>query len=167
MKIAVIGAGPGGLYAALAAARKNIAVDLFEKRNVGEGIVCGECLFDSLNVMPRPGEGLVRPVDEILLQGRSAYPFPLSRRRPLWMLDRKTWQRDLARRAADLGVRIHENAAVSGERLKQMRKDYDWILDASGAPSVTSRLYGFAREYFRDCLLAHQVVLEGDFRALW
>ncbi len=167
MKIAVIGAGPGGLYAALAAARKNVAVDLFEKRNVGEGIVCGECLFDSLNVMPRPGEGLVRPVDEILLQGRRAYPFPLSRHRPLWMLDRRTWQRQLARRAAALGVRIHENAAVSGGRLKQLREDYDWILDASGAPSVTSRLYGFAREYFRDCLLAHQVVLEGDFGALW
>ncbi|MCK7515542.1 MAG: NAD(P)/FAD-dependent oxidoreductase [Desulfobacterales bacterium] len=38
MKIAVIGAGPGGLYAALAAARENIQVDLFEKEKSGRGL---------------------------------------------------------------------------------------------------------------------------------
>jgi len=31
MKLAIIGAGPGGLYAALAAAGKDIQADLFEK----------------------------------------------------------------------------------------------------------------------------------------
>ena len=78
MKIAIIGAGPGGLYAALAAAKKGMQVELFEKRRVGEGIVCGECIFDSLRIMPRPGLGLLRPVDEILLagtQGLSICPF--------------------------------------------------------------------------------------------
>src|SRR5512133_4070603 len=113
MKIAIIGAGPGGLYAALAAAGRNIRVDLFEKRKVGEGIVCGECIFDSLRIMPRPGRGLLRPVDELVLQGRHSYTFPLSRHRPLWMLDRKTWQQDLARQARDRGVVIHENAGVT------------------------------------------------------
>lgn len=36
MKIAIIGAGPGGLYAALAAAKQNIQVDLFEKEKSGK-----------------------------------------------------------------------------------------------------------------------------------
>jgi flavin-dependent dehydrogenase len=43
MKLAIIGAGPGGLYAALAAAGQGLQVDLWEKGRVGEGIVCGEC----------------------------------------------------------------------------------------------------------------------------
>ncbi len=166
MKIAIIGAGPGGLYAALAAAGRNIRVDLFEKRKVGEGIVCGECIFDSLRIMPRPGRGLLRPVEEVILQGRESYSFPLSHYRPLWMLDRKTWQQDLAGQAGDRGIVIHENKGVTRARLSGMQKEYDWILDASGAPSLTSRLYGFSGDYFREYLLAHQVVLAGDFSAL-
>ncbi len=166
MKIAIIGAGPGGLYAALAAAGRNIRVDLFEKRCVGEGIVCGECIFDSLRIMPRPGRGLLRPVDEIVLTGRESYPFALGHHRPLWMLDRKTWQQDLAAQARERGVVIHENAGVTRARLSGMQKEYDWILDASGAPSITSRLYGFSGDYFQEYLLAHQVVLAGDFSAL-
>jgi len=166
MKIAIIGAGPGGLYAALAAAGRNIRVDLFEKRTVGEGIVCGECIFDSLRIMPRPGRGLLRPVQEVILQGRKPYTFPLSRHRPLWMLDRKTWQQGLAVQARERGVAIRENIRVTRERLQHMQKEYDWVLDASGAPSITSRLYGFADKYLQDYMLAHQVVLAHDFSAL-
>jgi digeranylgeranylglycerophospholipid reductase len=166
MKIAIIGAGPGGLYAALAAARKNIGVDLFEKRKVGEGIVCGECIFDSLGIMARPGRGLLHPVEELVLKGRRQYRFPLGRHKPLWMLDRRVWQQDLACQARELGVRLHEQVRVTGADLARMKKSYDWILDASGAPSVASRLYGFAGEYMQECLAAHQVRLAGDFSAL-
>ncbi len=166
MKIAIIGAGPGGLYAALAAARKKIAVDLFEKKKVGEGIVCGECIFDSLGIMTRPGRGLLHPVEGIVLKGRGEYRFPLGSRKPLWMLDRRIWQRDLSRQAQALGVRFHENAYVSAADLARMKKSYDWILDAGGAPSVASRLYGFARDYLQECLAAHQVRLAGEFSSI-
>jgi len=166
MKIAIIGAGPGGLYAALAAARESIHVDLFEKRKVGEGIVCGECIFDSLGIMTRPGRGLLHPVDEIVLQGRAQYTSPLSRHRKLWMLDRRIWQQDLANLAGSRGVVIHENAKITQARLRQMQNEYDWIVDAGGAPSVTSGLYQFSDEYFKEYLLAHQLVLAGDFSAL-
>lgn len=166
MKIAVIGAGPGGLYTALAAARQNIRVDVFEKRKVGEGIVCGECIFDSLKIISRPGKGLLRPVEEVVLQGHRAYTFPLSKYRPLWMLDRRTWQQDLAVKARERGVHIYEHSRVTPERLKRMQKEYDWICDASGAPSVTSRLHAFTADYFREYLLAYQFVVQSDFRAL-
>ncbi|MFO7570035.1 MAG: NAD(P)/FAD-dependent oxidoreductase [Smithellaceae bacterium] len=167
MKIAVIGGGPGGLYAALTAANYGGKVDLFEKRRIGEGIVCGECIFDSLRVIDRPGRGLLRPVDEIILQGRQPYPFALSRHRPLWMLDRKTWQQDLAAKARRKGVAIHENENITPSRLRRMIQDYDWVIDASGAPSVTSRLYRFTADYTKEFLAAYQVVLRGDFGALW
>ncbi|HOG11537.1 MAG TPA: NAD(P)/FAD-dependent oxidoreductase [Smithellaceae bacterium] len=166
MKIAVIGAGPGGLYAALAAARKNITVDLFEKRKVGEGIVCGECIFDSLGIMTRPGRGLLHPVKGLVLKAGGEYRFPLGSHKPLWMLDRRIWQQDLSRQAKTLGVRLHEQAGVTVSDLVRMKKSYDWILDASGAPSVASRLCGFAREYVQECLAAHQVRLAGDFSSL-
>jgi digeranylgeranylglycerophospholipid reductase len=48
-----------------------------------------------------------------------------------------------------------------------MKKEYDWIIDASGAPSLTSRLDHFSNDYFKEYLLAHQMVLAGDFSALW
>jgi digeranylgeranylglycerophospholipid reductase len=167
MKIAIIGAGPAGLYAALAAANKGMQVDLLEKRKVGEGIVCGECIFDSLRIMAKPGRGFLRPVDEVIFQGRKPYPFPLSRHRPLWMLDRKTWQQDLARQARDRGVAIYENSKVTPADLRRMRKDYDWVIDASGAPSIASRLYQFSSAYFKEYLLAYQLVVHGDFQLLW
>jgi digeranylgeranylglycerophospholipid reductase len=166
MKIAIIGAGPGGLYAALAAIRQNIQVDLFEKRKVGEGIVCGECIFDSLGVMTQPGRGLLHPVNEIVLKGRGYYNFPLSRYQKLWMLDRRLWQQELASLAKSLGVVISENTKITPARLRQMQKEYDWILDASGAPSTTSRAYQFSDEYFKEYLLAYQLVLAGNFSAL-
>ena len=164
MKLAIIGAGPGGLYAALTAARRNVRVDLFEKRGVGEGIVCGECIFDSLGIMSRPGRGLLHPVEEMEIKGRGRYTFALGRHRSLWMLDRKTWQRDLARQAQGLGAIFHENTRITRERLLSMQREYDWIIDASGAPSVTSSLYQFRDEYFREYLVGHQVVLASRFR---
>lgn len=167
MKIAVIGAGPGGLYSALAAVGKGIKVDLFEKRRVGEGIVCGECIFDSLRIMPKPGRGLLRPVDEVVLKAHKPYLFPLFKHRPLWMLDRKTWQQDLARIASDRGVTLHENSKVTTSRLGRMQKQYDWVIDASGAPSITSRRYQFSSDYFKDYLLAYQFVVRSNFQGLW
>lgn len=166
MRLAIIGAGPGGLYAALRAAKQNIPVDLFEKRKVGEGIICGECIFDSLGIMRKPDQGLLHPVDELVLQGRGQYPYPLSLRRKLWMVDRRTWQQNLAARAQRLGVRIYEKVKITRERLQQMQKEYDWILDASGAPPVTSRLYHFSGDYFQEYLLSYQLMLAGNFGAL-
>ena len=167
MKAAIIGTGPAGLYAALGASKHNIQIDLFEKRSVGEGIVCGECIFDSLNIMKKPGRGLMHPVDEVIFQGHGCYNFPLGRHRKLWMLDRRTWQQNLAACAVDRGVNLHEHTKITPERLQQMTKEYDWIIDASGAPSITSRLKGFSNDYFKNYLLAYQVVLTGDFRSVW
>lgn len=167
MKIAVIGGGPGGLYAALAAADNVSRVVLFEKRRIGEGIVCGECIFDSLCIMPRPGRGLLRPVDEIIFRGRGSYPFSLSKHRPLWMLDRKTWQQDLAAQARSRGVTVYENAKITPAELSRLQKEYDWVIDASGAPSVTARLYRFAGDYLKECLVGYQFVIQSDFSDLW
>jgi len=167
MKIAIIGAGPAGLYAALAAAERGFRTDLFEKRAIGEGIVCGECIFDSLGIMSRPGRGLLHPVEEVVLNGRERHTLAIGRYRKLWMMDRGSWQEGLAEAAAARGVRLEVQTKIDPGRLRRMQRDYDWIIDASGAPSVTSRAYGFSGRYLEDGLVAYQAVLRGDFSALW
>ncbi|MBN1663588.1 MAG: NAD(P)/FAD-dependent oxidoreductase [Deltaproteobacteria bacterium] len=166
MKLAIIGAGPGGLYAALEAAKRNVSVDLYEKRRIGEGICCGECIFDFLDIMPQPGEGLLHGVHNVVLAGRRLYGIAIGRYRNLWMVDRKTWQQALARQATDRGVRLFEGADITPPRLLDMQREYDWIIDGSGAPSVASRAYHFTGEYFHEYMAACQVVLRGDFSSL-
>jgi digeranylgeranylglycerophospholipid reductase len=82
------------------------------------------------------------------------------------MMDRSLWQRDLAEQAVSAGVTLHEGVNVRAEQYRAFTKDYDWIIDASGAPSVTSRAFGFSREYFKKYMMAYQVVVSGDFSAL-
>jgi len=100
------------------------------------------------------------------LKARKEYSLPMGRLRKLWMMDRKAWQRALAEDASAQGVAISENTKVSPQRLREMQKEYDWVIDASGAPSVTSRAYSFSRQYFKEYLLAYQVVLAADFSHL-
>ncbi|MDQ5986605.1 MAG: Thiamine thiazole synthase [Syntrophus sp. SKADARSKE-3] len=166
MKIAVIGAGPGGLYAALAAARQGMETHLFEKGQVGDGVICGECIFDSLGIMKKPGKGLLHRVDDIVLQAEHTYRLAAGRHRNLWMMDRILWQRDLAEQAVEAGVTLHEGINIRAERYRAFTEDYDWIIDASGAPSVTSRAFGFSGDYFRKFMMAYQVVVSGDFSVL-
>ncbi|HOD28360.1 MAG TPA: NAD(P)/FAD-dependent oxidoreductase [Syntrophales bacterium] len=167
MKIAIIGAGPAGLYAALAAAERGFRTDLYEKRAVGEGIVCGECIFDSLGILSRPGQGLLHPVEEVVLTARARHTLAIGRYRKLWMMDRRNWQEGLAEAAAARGVRLETQTKIDPERLRRMQDEYDGIVDASGAPSVTSRAYGFSGRYLEDGLAAYQAVLRGDFTDVW
>lgn len=167
MKIAVIGAGPAGLWAALAAAERGFRTDLYEKRAIGEGICCGECIFDSLGIMNRPGRGLLHPVEEVVLTARACHTLAIGRYRKLWMMDRRTWQEGLAEAAVARGVHLKTRMKIAPGRLRQMQDEYDGIVDASGAPSVTSRAYGFSGRYLEDGLAAYQAVLRGDFSAVW
>ena len=65
-----------------------------------------------------------------------------------------------------MGVTLSERQKVRPAHLKEMQNAYDWIIDASGGPSVTSRNYGFSNDYFPGALIAYQAVLSGDFSRL-
>jgi digeranylgeranylglycerophospholipid reductase len=166
LRLAIIGGGPGGLYGAIAAARQGIDVILFERGGIGDHIVCGECIFDSLGLLEKPQAGLLYKVETILLEAQGLYRLAIRDYRNLWMMDRRAWQCHLASEAEALGVVIRSGEKISDHNLTEIKNNYDWVLDASGAPSVTSRVYGFSKEYQRECLLAYQYVLEGDFSSL-
>ncbi len=166
LRLAIIGGGPGGLSGAIAAARQGMEVVLCEEGEIGAHIVCGECIFDSLGLLEKPAAGLSYKVETILFAAQGVHRLAIGDYRNLWMMDRRAWQRQLATEAAKLGVVIRRGEKITPHNLSELKTNYDLVLDASGAPSVTSRAYGFSREYRRECLLAYQYVLAGDFSHL-
>jgi digeranylgeranylglycerophospholipid reductase len=162
-RIAIIGGGPGGLSAAIKAAESGIEVLLFEKGEIGGGIKCAEGFIDTLGVLEKPAAGVLFKVERVNFFAGRAHYVNLPENLGLWMIDRTTWQKSLAKRASSLGVAIRENCPVDKERLSRMMGDYRFVIDASGAPSLTSKMHGFLPDYTRNATLLAQYAVEGDF----
>lgn len=164
-RVAVIGAGPAGLAAAAEALRQGMEVTLFEKGRVGEGIRCAEGFFDPLRVM-EPAEAAVRfKVKSLYFRANREFDFATGGLR-LWLIDRAKWQRQQADALRQRGVEIREHQAISRRNFAPFRKDFHWIIDASGVPPVTSLVYGFRDYYLPHSLVTAQYVISGDFSHL-
>ena len=161
--IAIIGGGPGGLSAAIKAAELGLEVHLFEKGEIGSGIKCAEGFIDTLGVLRKPVAGVLFKVGRVNFFNGRAHYVNLPENLGLWMIDRATWQKSLAKRAASLGVDIRENCPIDKEQLSRMMGDYGYVIDASGAPSLTSKVYGFLSDYTKNATLLAQYAVEGDF----
>ncbi|WP_146550097.1 NAD(P)/FAD-dependent oxidoreductase [Rummeliibacillus suwonensis] len=162
-KIAIIGGGPAGLMAAIDGAKKGLHIDLYDQYNIGDHIRCAEGFFDTLNILGEPKYGVRFKVKEIELEIKKDYVFPCDEKTNIWMIDRREWQIGLAAEARDLGVHIYENSPVSKEKLKELSYDYDWVIDSSGVPSVTSKVYRFNQFYKETSGITVQYTLLGDF----
>jgi flavin-dependent dehydrogenase len=64
-RIAIIGGGPGGLSAAVKAAESGFEVHLFEKGEIGSGIMCAEGFIDTLGVLNKPAVGVLFKVERV------------------------------------------------------------------------------------------------------
>ncbi|HHY70336.1 MAG TPA: NAD(P)/FAD-dependent oxidoreductase [Thermoanaerobacterales bacterium] len=162
MKLLVIGGGPAGLCAAAEAAGRGLDVTLFEKGRIGENIKCAEGFFDTMKLLGEPSAGVRFKVKQIIIKAKSTHKVDASRLN-LWMIDRPFWQKALAKQAESNGVKIKENSLVQHKELAKLKNKYDYIIDASGAPSVTSRAYGFSNFYKRSSGKTVQYTMEGDF----
>lgn len=161
-KVLVIGGGPGGLWAAIESKLKGFHVTLMEKGKIGENIRCAEGFYDTMKILEKPEHGICFSVEEIIVEAKSTHRIdakPLN----IWMIDRSKWQKSLGKKARDLGVNIKQDTKVEPEDLQKFKKDYDFIIDASGAPSVTSRVYGFSNFYKEHSGKTVQYLIEGDF----
>ncbi|KXG77702.1 hypothetical protein AN618_09000 [Fervidicola ferrireducens] len=161
-RVLVVGGGPAGLSAAINAARVGHQVRLVEKDRIGENIRCAEGFFDPLKKLGKPSAGVKFKVEKLIVSIKNTYEIDV-RKLNLWRLDRREWQKSLAAEALEEGVVIEENCPVFPKDLEVLKKDYDFIIDASGAPSVTSRAYGFSDFYKQNCGKTVQFVMEGDF----
>jgi len=161
-KLLVIGGGPAGLSAASEAAEYGFDVTLYEKGKIGENIRCAEGYFDTLKLLGKPKFGVHFKVENLIIKVKSTYKLSTDQLN-LWMIDRACWQKKLAEQAENLGVNIWENSPVKPDDLGKLKHAYDFIIDASGAPSVTSRFYGFSNFYKHNSGKTVQYTMEGDF----
>ncbi len=160
--LAIIGAGPAGLAAALRAAQLGIKVKVFEKATVGEEINCAEGFFDTVGTWGQPQAGVRYRVESLTIEAEDQWALPVQDL-TLFMMDRRVWQRHLAQQAAQQGAEIIENHTVSGRNLGRVLEEHHWVIDASGVPCVTSLLYGFRDYYLAHSLPGAHYVVEGDF----
>ena len=162
-RIAIIGGGPGGLSAAIKAVEAGLEVHLYERGELGGGIRCAEGFIDTLGVLGKPAAGVLFKVERVNFFAGRAHYVTLPETLGLWMIDRATWQKSLAKRASNLGVGIREKCPVDKEQFSRMMDDYSFVIDASGAPSLTSKVYGFVPDYTRNATLLTQCAVAGDF----
>jgi digeranylgeranylglycerophospholipid reductase len=164
-KIVIIGGGPGGLYATLEAKKQGHDVLLLEKNKIGQNIRCAEGFFDVLQILDKPPAGIKYKVEELIVKVKSEHTINVN---PLhiWMTDRATWQKELAKQAVNAGAIIKEDTPISPDDLKELKQNYDYIIDASGAFSVTSKSYGFIDFYKNNCGKTVQYTISGDFSHL-
>lgn len=163
LKLAVIGGGPGGLTAALEALKQGHDVVLFEKGMIGEDIRCGECLYNSFGLIGKTPLDVSTKIERIIFKIEQEHEWQLENFNKLWMLDRKKWQLGMAKEAIAQGLKICEGTPIDSRYLQTLSSDFDYVIDASGAPSVTSVKYGFSQEYLIGCGVAIQHVMQGDF----
>lgn len=161
-KVAVIGAGPGGLSAAREACVQGMDVTLFEKGAIGENIACAEGFFDLLKLLEPPTAGICFPVREVIFSVLDTFCVDSSLLN-IWMVDRPTWQKSLAAAAATAGCQLVEHTAITPQRFKQLENEFDWIIDASGVRPVCSAVYPLPAVRTAP---AAQYTIAGDFSHL-
>lgn len=165
LNIAVIGAGPAGLAAAAEGVRQGMKVTLWERGKVGESIRCAEGYIDPKGVLDLPENGLRFKVQAICFRAHKEYKLD-TRRIRLWITDRRTWQRQMAADLLQRGVNLREGWMISRDNLPSLCREYDWIIDASGVPAVTSYIHGFHDFYLPHSLVAAQYIIRDDFSPL-
>lgn len=149
--VAIIGAGPGGNYAALTAARHGLSTVVLEEHEaIGEPVHCGECL-SSLACqrlgLTLPEEAISREVKGIRLifPGKTASFIS----EPGYTLEKEKFERFLALEATKAGAHYHLKHRVSGLKRDEgvwkiltTRGEYaaKVLIDASGSASAASRM---------------------------
>jgi len=160
MKVAVIGAGPAGLAAAIELARNDTPVTVFERHErPGAKIRCAEGLFDLHRYHDRQPEGTRVGVSEVLVKIHNLYSFAVDET-PAYILDKEVWLAHLAREAESEGANLETGSRVE---ISEARKEYDYVLDCSGSPSQSSSEYGIGPG---STALAVQVKVGADFGSL-
>jgi digeranylgeranylglycerophospholipid reductase len=163
--IIVVGAGPGGSWAAKAAAEKGAKVLLLEKdREVGVPVRCGEAVGTAgLHVVCEPDpipRGVANEIFGVVLVAPNGREVVLDGSRGIgYVLDRKIFDYELSLLAAAQGVEIRTKSyvydvirhganghgAINGVRVQHLGKNYDVRAKiVIGADGIESRLGRFA-----------------------
>ena len=169
----------GGAVAGLAAADALVdhaTVTLYERESYDQKRVnCGEAINDTTLVPLEltPENGFVNDIDGFQLEvypgtGRPPGSEPLSTCRlgcpPGYICDRNVVERQWARRLEERGVEVRDGEALSIPEYRELVGEYDYIVDATGQPSMTLRAFDLEQQYSGD-MVALNAEVEGDFGA--
>lgn len=156
-RVAVVGGGPAGLSAALAASSAGAPCVLFERGRIGEEIRCAEGVFDPAGLVPLPKSVIRTRVRRVALRvGAETFVFSISRRARFFVIDRAEWQSGEGAKARAAGVEIREREAADPAALL---KDFQWVVDARGRSAFS--LGG--EPWPQPSAFGLQWTLEGDF----
>ncbi len=163
--VVVVGAGPGGSWAAKAAAEKGAKVLLLEKdREVGVPVRCAEGVgAASLRMACEPDplpRGIANPITGVVLVAPNAREVVIDGATEVgYILDRKIFDYELSLLAAEKGVEVRTkayvydvirdgangNGSVKGVRVQYLGKNYEVRAKVViGADGIESRVGRFA-----------------------
>ncbi len=145
--VIVVGAGPGGSSAAMAAAKKGRKVLLLEKHPiVGYPLCCAEGISKSglENIVPLNPRWVASRVERVLLVGPGGAEARIEHPAAGYVLDRKIFDRDLAARAAREGAVVKTGTPAVA------------LLNGDGGPvrGVKVQEEGKPNEYFAPVIIA-------------
>ncbi|SER87929.1 NAD(P)/FAD-dependent oxidoreductase [Natrinema salaciae] len=175
---AVLGGSVSGLAAATGLIR--IAdfdrVTVYERQEYDEKRVdCGEAINDTtlIPLAPTPENGFVNDVDGFQLRvydgtDRPVDAPPLATANlhcePGYICERDVVERRWAAALEARGVEFRTGRSVSPNDYADIVDSYDYVVDASGQPSLTLKARGETLEYTGD-MVALNATVEGDFSA--
>ena len=173
---AVIGGAVSGLAAAqeLTETERIDSVTVFERQSYDEKRVnCGEAINDAplIPLEKTPENGFLNDVDGFQLRvydgtnrNPSADPLGVSNLvcEPGYICARNTVERRWAEHLESLGVEFETGTSVSPAWYEEIIDRYDYMIDATGQPSLSLKTRGLTSEYTGD-MVALNATVEGDF----
>ncbi|MFC6720176.1 NAD(P)/FAD-dependent oxidoreductase [Halobacteriaceae archaeon SHR40] len=170
----------GGAVSGLAAATKMNELDqideirIFERQEYDKKRVdCGEAINDSTLIPLAKTEenGFLNDVDGFQLRvytgtDRSSNELPLGvsnlRCEAGYICDRDVVEAQWASTLADEGVSFETGTSVTVSEYWEIVNDYDYIIDATGQPSLTHKVRDTVEDYTGD-MIALNATVSGDF----
>ena len=170
--VAVIGGAIGGLAAAHALNSLGYTVDLFERQSYdAKRVNCGEAMT-AASMIPlekTPENGFVNDVPEFEvdvytgtnpdreLAGTGVFPSGDG-----YVTDRNVVERRWAATLEADGVTVRSGSPVTKSKFKSLIDRHDLVVDATGQPSLTSKVAGSTDEY-SGYMTALNTDVQGDF----
>lgn len=175
-RVAVLGGAVGGLAAAEGFSKRGFEVDLFERQSYDDKRVnCGEAMtaVSKIPLRSMSANGFVNALPELRVdiydgttssrQHTGSGRFPAS---DTYITDRNIVERRWSERLAEKGVSIHENHQITKAEFRTLADKYDLLVDATGQPSITSKVRGRTDEY-AGRMIALNADVEGDFSDIY
>lgn len=173
---AVIGGAVSGLAAAqgLTAIDRIDSVTVFERQSYDEKRVnCGEAINDAplVPLEKTPENGFLNDVEGFQLRvydgsdrDPSVEPVAVSdlECEPGYICARNTVERRWAEQLESLGVEFRTGRSVSPARYEEIVEEYEYVIDATGQPSLSLKARNLTPEYTGD-MVALNATVEGDF----